>query len=138
MLSLYSIYNHEHVHTVSSVDITISVLSATLTVTCTASGGTVVGSSLTGPGEVDLQLRPVGSIGRTGHNSYSVTSGTLSGRSDGDTYRCTATDKVSLPVPSDITVLRGIHVYIILGNQSIHNIVAYPIEGAATTALLLH
>ena len=63
MLSLYSIYNHEHVHTVSSVDITISVLSATLTVTCTASGGTVVGSSLTGPGGVDLQLRPVGSIG---------------------------------------------------------------------------
>ena len=114
ILSLSLIY--DCVHTVSSVDITISVLSATLTVTCTASGGTVVSSSLTGPGGVDLELRPVGSIRRTGQNTYSVTSEPLSGRSNGDTYRCTAADKVSSPVPSDITVLRGIHVYIILGN----------------------
>ena len=45
-------------------------------------------SSLTGPGGVDLELQPVamGSIGRTGQNTYTVTSGTLSGRSNGDTY----------------------------------------------------
>ena len=56
--------------------------------TCTASGGTVVSSSLTGPEGVDLELQPVGSILRTGQNTYSVTSGTLSGRSNGDTYNC--------------------------------------------------
>ena len=43
------------------------------TVTCIASGGTVVSSSLTGPGVVDLELQPVESIGRTGQNTYSVT-----------------------------------------------------------------
>ena len=76
--------------------------------TCTARGGTVVSSSLTGPGGVNLELQPVGSIGRTGQNTYSITSGTLSGRSNGDTYQCTAAAAVSSPDPSDSTVLRGI------------------------------
>ena len=75
--------------------------------TCTASGGTVASSSLTGPG-VDLELLPVGSIGRIGQNTYSVTSGTLSRRSNGDTYLCTAAADLSSPHPSDSTVLRGI------------------------------
>ena len=79
---------------------------------CTASGGTVVSSSLTGPGGVDLELQPVESIGRTGQNTYTVTSGTLSGRSNGDTFQCTAADEVSSPHPSDSTVLRGIMQYI--------------------------
>ena len=97
--------------TVSSVDITINVVSSrqgTFTVTCTASGGTVVSSSLTGPGGVELEPLPVGSIGRTGQNTYSVTSGTLSGRSNGDTYQCTAAANLSSPHLSDSTVLRGI------------------------------
>ena len=97
--------------TVSSVDVTINVVSSrqgTFTVTCTASGGTVVSSSLTGPGGVDLVLQPVGSIGRTGQNTYSVTSGILSGRSNGDIYRCTAAANLSSPHPSDSTMLRGI------------------------------
>ena len=101
--------------TVSSVDITINMVSSrqgTFTVTCTASGGTVVSSSLTGLGGVDLELQPVGTIGRTGQNTYSVTSGTLSGRSNGDTYQCTAAAAVSSPHPSDSIVLRGIHTYI--------------------------
>ena len=96
--------------TVSSLDVTINVVSTrqgTFTVTCTASGGTVVSSSLTGPGGVDLELQPVGSIGRTGQNTYSVTSGTLSGRSNGDTYQCTAAAVVLSPDLSDSTVLRG-------------------------------
>ena len=80
--------------------------------TCTASGGTVVSSSLTGPGGVDLVLQPVESIGRTGQNTYSVTSGTLSGRSNGDTYQCTAAANLFSPHPSDSTVLRGIHTHI--------------------------
>ena len=75
---------------------------------CTASGGTVVSSSLTGPGGVDLELQPEGSIGRTGQNTYSVTSGTLSGGSNGDTYQCTAAAAVSSPDLSDSAVLRGI------------------------------
>ena len=76
--------------------------------TCTASGGTVVSSSLTGPGGVDLELQPMGSIERTGQNTYSVTSGTLSGRNDGDTYQCTAAANLSSPHLSDSEVLRGI------------------------------
>ena len=76
--------------------------------TCTASGGTVVSSSLTGLGGVALVLHPLGSIGRTGQNTYSVTSGTLSGRSNGDTYQCTAAANLSSPHPSDSTVLRGV------------------------------
>ena len=79
--------------------------------TCTASGGTVVSSFLTGPGEVDLALQPVGSIGRTGQNTYSITSGTLSGRSNGDTYQCTAAANLSSPSLSDSAVLRGMHYY---------------------------
>ena len=79
--------------------------------TCTASGGTVVSSSLTGPGGVDLALQPVGDIGRTGQNTYSVTSETLSGRSNGDTYHCTAAAAVSSPHPSGSAVLRGMHYY---------------------------
>ena len=79
---------------------------------CTASGGTVVSSSITGPGGVDLELQPVGSIGRTGQNTYSVTSGTRSGRSNGDTYQCTAAANLSSPHLSDSRELRGICVYL--------------------------
>ena len=97
---------HFHAYTVSSVDIGINVESSrlgTFTVTCTASGGTVVSSSLTGPGGVDLALQPVWSIGRTGQNTYSTTSGTLSGRSNGNTYQCTAAANLSSPHLSDST-----------------------------------
>ena len=109
-------FMHFHAYTVSSVDIGINVVSSrqgTFTVACTASGGTVVSSSLTGPGGVDLELQPVGSIGRTGQNTYSVTSGTLSGRSNGDTYLCTAATNLSSPSLNDSAVLSGIYVYII-------------------------
>ena len=77
--------------------------------TCTASGGTVVSSSLTGHGGVALELQPMGTIGRTGQNIYSVTSGTLSGRSNGDIYHCTVAANLSPPSLSDSAVLRGMH-----------------------------
>ena len=67
--------------------------------TCRATGGTLSTSSLTGPG-LDgggLQLQAVGSIGRTGQNTYSVTSDTLSGQSNGTRYTCTAMNNVSSP-----------------------------------------
>ena len=82
--------------------------------TCTAYGGTVVSSSLTGPGVVALELQRVGIIGRTGQNTYNATSGTLSGRSDGDTYQCTAAAAVSSSdaTDSDSTVLSGIYMYL--------------------------
>ena len=51
------------------MDVTINVVSSrqgTFTVTCTASGGTLVSSSLTDRGGVDLELQPVESIVRTG------------------------------------------------------------------------
>ena len=79
----------------------------TFTVTCTATGGTLSTSSLTGPGlgGGGLQLQAEGSIGRTGQNNYSVTSDTLSGQSNGDTYNCTAMNDVSSP--ENNTVLAG-------------------------------
>ena len=80
----------------------------TFRVTCRATGGTLSTSSLTGPG-LDgggLQLQAEGSIGRTGQNTYSVTSDTLSGLRNGDTYTCTAMNNVSSPEIS--TVLAGI------------------------------
>ena len=92
------IHSFFFVSIVSSVDVRINVVSSRqgkFTVTCTASGGTVVSSSLTGPRGVDLELEPVWSIGRTGQNTYSTTSGTLSGRSNGNTYQCTAAANLS-------------------------------------------
>ena len=99
--------------------------------TCIASGGTVVSSSLTGPGGVDLELQPVGSIGRTGQNIYSVTSGTVSGRNDGDTYQCTAVADLSSPHLSDSIYsaqrYTSIHndLYITIMYICIYNIIHY-------------
>ena len=66
--------------------------------TCTATGGTLSTSSLTGPGlDGDLDLQAEGNIGRTGQNSYSVTSDIVSGQglSNGSNYTCTAINNVS-------------------------------------------
>ena len=90
--------------------------------TCRATGGTLSTSSLTGPGlgGGGLQLHAEGSIGRTGQNAYSVTSGTLSGHSNGDTYTCTAMNNVS---STEINrVLKGImhnHIiyYVVVSRQ---------------------
>ena len=108
---------------------------------CTASGGTVVSSSLTGPGGVDLVLQPVGSIGRTGQNTYFVTSGTLSGRNNGDTYQCTAAANLYSPDLNDSTVLRGIYMHImciciraqsekyyIVDGETIHYCLCFPLS----------
>ena len=82
--------------------------------TCTATGGTLSTSSLTGPGlGGGLELQAVGSIGRTGQNTYSVTSDTLSGQSNGDTYTCTAMNDVSSPETSVVLagmIVMSIHV----------------------------
>ena len=93
-----------------SVSLSIEVVSerkGTFRVDCTATGGTLSNSSLTGPGlgGGDLQLQALGSIGRTGQNTYSVTSDTLSERSNGDTYTCKAINDVSSLQKS--TVLAG-------------------------------
>ena len=89
-----------------SVNVSIEVVSGregTFTVTCTATGGTLSTSSLTGPGlGGGLELQAVGSIGRTGQNTYSVTSDTLSGQSNGATYTCTA-----MSSPESSVVLAG-------------------------------
>ena len=94
-----------------SVSVSIGVVSGregTFRVTCTATGGTLSTSSLTGLGlgDGDLQLQAEGSIGRTGQNTYSVTSDTLSGQSNGDTYICIAVNDVSSPISS--VMLEGI------------------------------
>ena len=75
---------------------------------CRATGGTLSTSSLTGPGlgGEGLQLQAVGSIGRTGQNTYSVTN-TLSRQSNGAAYTCTAMNDVSSSEMT--TVLAGIH-----------------------------
>ena len=66
---------------------------------CTASGGNVTGSSsLTGPGlpNSGLSLMALGSIGYTGENTYTVTSGILS-NDVGSVYYCTASNDLSSP-----------------------------------------
>ena len=104
-----------------SLSLSIGVVSGrvgTFRVTCRATGGTLATSSLTGPGlgGGGLQLQAEGSIGRTGQNTYSVTSGTLSGHSNGDTYTCTAMNDVSSPVLN--TMLAGIvHSHIMWWNH---------------------
>ena len=95
-----------------SLSVSIGVVSGregTFRVTCTATGGTLSTSSLTGPGlgGGGLQLQTEGSIGRTGQNTYSVTSDTLSGHSNGDTYTCTAMNNVSSPETREL--LAGIY-----------------------------
>ena len=76
--------------------------------TCTATGGNLSTSSLTGPGlGGGLELQAEGSIGRTGQNTYSVTSDTLSGPSNGSNYTCRAMNDVSSPEIS--AVLAGIY-----------------------------
>ena len=86
----------------------------TFRVTCTATGGTLSTSSLTGPGlgGGGLQLQAEGSIGRTGQNTYSVTSDTLSGQSNGSNYTCMAVNDVSSPETS--AVLTGIFHIVLL------------------------
>jgi len=76
------------------VNVSIDVESAregTFTVTCTSSGGTVLSSSLTGPGGLDLELQPVGTPQYRGQ----------------DTYHCTASNGVPLsdPIASDSETL---------------------------------
>lgn len=79
----------------------------TFSVTCTARGGSVLNSSLTGPGTVSHKLQPVGKLGLRGDDTYSVTTPSLSGGADGDIYQCIATNGVSSPDPSDRQTLRG-------------------------------
>ena len=96
---------------VVSVEVCIDVVSAregTFTVTCTSSGGTVLSSSLTGPGGLDLELQPVGTPERRGQDTYSATTGTRTG-SDGDTYYCIASNGVPSPHGQAAETLRGIY-----------------------------
>ena len=81
----------------------------TFKVTYTATSGSLSTSSLTGPdlGDGGLQLQAEGSIGRTGRNTYSVTSDSLSGQSNGDTYNCTAMNNLSSPEDRDYRVQQG-------------------------------
>ena len=97
-----------------SLSIFIGVVSGregTFRVTCRATGGTLPTSSLTGPGlgGGGLQLQAEGSIGRTGQNTYSVTSDTLSGQSNGDIYTCRVMNNVSSPEIR--RMLAGIHLW---------------------------
>ena len=115
-----------------SVSASIGVVSGregTFTVTCTATGGTLSTSSLTGSGlrDGDLQLQAEGSIGRTGQNTYSVTSDSLSGQSNGDTYTCRAMNNVSSPMSS--VVLEGMimipSVFILCAKWSVSYLMLY-------------
>ena len=126
-------YNSTFHPPIVSLSVSIGVVSGregTFRVTCRATGGTLSTSSLTGPGlgGGGLQLQAEGSIGRTGKNTYSVTSGTLSGRSNGDTYTCTALNDVSSPEIS--AMLAGtIQIYcmiIVSGGITSCNTIIYP------------
>ena len=106
MIQLYCVHNIIAVSVSVSIEVVLR-RAGTFRVSCTATDGTLSTSSLTGPGlgGGGLQLQPEGSIGRTGQNTYSVISDTLSGQRNGTTYTCTAINDVSSPQKS--TVLAG-------------------------------
>ena len=90
----------------------LSARQGTYTVTCTTTGGTVLSGSLTGPGAVKIiNFSPVGTRNYRGHDSYTASTNTRTGGSDGDTYQCTATNGVPTPDGSDNATLRGIILY---------------------------
>ena len=93
-----------------TVNVSLEVVSGRhgeFTVSCSASGGVLSTGSLTGPGLGGaLALQPVGDTGRTGQNTYSVTSDSLLVQNLGDTYSCVAMNNVSLQNSS--VELRGI------------------------------
>lgn len=95
----YIIFCGLRIYTVSGT-VSIVVVSAklgTFKVTCTATGGILSTSSLTGPGlsSEGLSLTLQGDDSRTGQNVYSATSGTLVVQSNGDEYTCNVTNDVS-------------------------------------------
>ena len=103
----------------------VSVREQTFNVTCTATGATLSTSSLTGPGlgGGGLQLQAVGSIGRTGNNTYTVTSGTLLGQSNGANYSCRVM-RNNVSVTTSSTVLTGIMIRLLtpfLCNPRVHH-----------------
>ena len=86
----------------------VSAREGTYTVTCTTTGGTVLSASLTGPGGVNIiNFSPVGTRNYRGQDSYTASTRTRTGGSDGDTYQCTATNGVPSPDGSGSTNLRG-------------------------------
>ena len=97
-----------------SIDV-VSAREGTFTMTCTATGGTVLDSRFNGVGFAPATLAPVGTLNRRGNDVYSFTTPTIrhvdpdSGfpRGDGDTYFCRASNGLSSPDPSDFIALRG-------------------------------
>ena len=91
------------------MEITLTEEHDTIFVTCNATGGTLNTSSFTGPG-VNSDLQPVGSIGRTGQNTYrAVYEANVTTASIGDEYYCNGSNEVSTSfVYFD---LKGIHKY---------------------------
>ena len=93
--------------------VSIEVLSARereYRVNCTSVGGAVLTSSFTGPGVVGSTqqlLEPLGELERRGNDTFSVSTGILSGGSDGDTYECLALNGVYSNNSSDGKTLRG-------------------------------
>ena len=79
-----------------TASVSINVVSAragTYTVTCTTTGGTVLSGSFTGPGGMNIiNFSPVGTRNYRGQDSYTASTGTRTGGTDGDTYQCTATN----------------------------------------------
>ena len=73
---------------------------------CISTGGRVLNMSITGPhGEALEDIQTVGTHQWMGDDSYSGSTGTLSGADDGDPYRCTASNGVSSA--DDSIAIRG-------------------------------
>ena len=75
---------------------------------CTSFGGRALDISLTGPnGMVTTEpITQTGALQRMGGDTFSATTDTITGGSDGDTYSCTASNGVSTD-PTDDVILRG-------------------------------
>ena len=87
----------------------ISVSLRTFTVTCTSNGGRALDITVTGPSGMVVttgDISAVGTPGRTGNDRFSVTTNTITGGSNGDTYQCTASNGAATDVTGDV-MLRG-------------------------------
>ena len=100
-------------HTVKRVLARILVISARngiFKVNCTSTGGRALTMSVSGPDGFSSnlkQIKEMNTIRRMGNDNFCATTDIMSGRSNGDTFKCVASNGVSSD-PTNIVELKGI------------------------------
>lgn len=87
----------------------ISARNGIFKVNCTSTGGRALTMSVSGPDGFSSnlkQIKEMNTIQRIGNDDFCATTDTISGRSNGDAFKCTASNGVSSD-PTNIVVLKG-------------------------------